>query len=78
MNPALLIDGQDSTSACDVQGMTRNPESEQERYSEEQAGRRFEATLRAALTTPPKHLKDVPRRRPKTKRKANKAAKPSS
>jgi hypothetical protein len=34
-------------------------------YSPEEAERRFEAALRAALTTPPKPLKDKPKVRPR-------------
>ena len=35
-------------------------------YSPEEAKRRFEATLRAALNTGPKPLKDKPKVRPRT------------
>ena len=51
-----------------------------DRYDEEEAKKRFEATLRAALNTGPKPLKDKPKVRP---RKAagpgrDRAAPPSS
>jgi hypothetical protein len=36
-----------------------------ERYSAEEAQRRFMVTLKAAVNTPPKPLKDKPRKRPK-------------
>jgi hypothetical protein len=40
-----------------------------EHYSKQEATRRFEAALRGAFTTPPKPMKDIPRKRPKQKRK---------
>jgi hypothetical protein len=40
-----------------------------DQYSKEEIARRFEATLRGAFSTPPKPMKDIPRKRPKTKRK---------
>lgn len=40
-----------------------------DKYSEEEAQRRFDAALRGAFSTPPKPMKDIPRKRPKTKRK---------
>lgn len=46
-------------------------------YPEEEAQRRFEAILRAALNTPPKPLKAVPRQRSKPK-ETQKGAKPST
>jgi hypothetical protein len=36
-----------------------------DQYSEKEAARRFEATLKAALNTPPKLLKDIPKKRAK-------------
>jgi hypothetical protein len=36
-----------------------------ERYSEAEAQQRFETALRAALNTPPKPMKDIPKKRPK-------------
>lgn len=42
-----------------------NPEC----FSDEEAQRRFEATLKAALNTPPKPLKDAPRKRAESKGK---------
>ena len=47
-----------------------------DQYPPEEAQRRFDALLRAVLTSPPLHLKDVPRTRPVSKHKAGKAAKP--
>jgi hypothetical protein len=38
-------------------------------YSEQEAQRRFTAALRGAFGTKPTALKDVPRKRPKAKRK---------
>jgi hypothetical protein len=38
-------------------------------YSNEEAQRRFEAALRGAFSTSPKPMKDIPRKRPKQKRK---------
>ena len=37
-----------------------------ERYSPEETQRRFDAALRAALNTPPKPMKDIPRKRLET------------
>jgi hypothetical protein len=42
---------------------------ETEKYSEQEASRRFEAALRGAFSTSPKPMKDIPRRRLKQKRK---------
>jgi hypothetical protein len=36
-----------------------------DQYSDKEAGRRFMATLKAAVNTPPKPLKDVPKKRAK-------------
>jgi hypothetical protein len=41
-----------------------------ERYSKSETDKRFEAALRGAFSTPPKPMKDIPRKRPKQKRKA--------
>lgn len=46
-----------------------------ENYSAEEAGRRLEAALRGARLAAPHPMKDVPKRRPESKRKA---PKPSS
>jgi hypothetical protein len=44
-----------------------------DQYSEKEAERRFMATLKAAVNTPPKPLKDVPKTRAKMQaKKANK------
>jgi hypothetical protein len=40
----------------------------EDRYSKEEAQRRFESALRGAFATPPKPMKDIPRKRPKTRR----------
>jgi hypothetical protein len=40
-----------------------------EQYSEQEANKRFDAALRGAFATPPKPMKDIPRKRVKTKRK---------
>lgn len=48
-----------------------------DQYPPEEAQRRFEAAIRAAGRTPPLHLKDIPRKRPESKRKTGKAANPS-
>jgi hypothetical protein len=40
-----------------------------DQYSEDEAQRRFEALILAALNTPPKPLKDIPRKRPYRPRK---------
>jgi hypothetical protein len=45
-----------------------------DQYSEEEAQRRFEALIRAALNTPPKPMKDIPRQRPYQPRKRKSAA----
>lgn len=42
-------------------------------YSDQEAQRRFEELLRAALTTPPKQKKDIPRKRPYRPRKGKAA-----
>jgi len=47
-------------------------------YVEEETQRRFEKLVRTALNTPPKPMKDMPRKRPATKAKPGKAAKPSA
>jgi hypothetical protein len=42
--------------------------SDPDQFSEEEAQRRFQALLRAAVTTPPKPLKDMPKKRAKQAR----------
>lgn len=49
------------------------PENDQ--YPTDEAQRRFEKLVRTALNTPPKPMKDMPRKRPAPKGKAGKAAK---
>ncbi len=41
------------------------PTDQDDRYPPDEAQRRFEALIRAAANTPPLHLKDIPRKRPK-------------
>jgi hypothetical protein len=43
--------------------------SKDETYSEQETQRRFEAALRGALNTPPTPLKDLPRKRPKKRKR---------
>lgn len=40
-----------------------------ERYDDAETQRRFDAALRGAFSTSPKPMKDIPRKRPKQKRK---------
>ena len=40
-----------------------------DQYSEKEAQQRFEKLLKSALTTPPKHLKDIPKKNARTQRK---------
>jgi hypothetical protein len=40
-----------------------------EQYSEEEAKLRFDSALRGAFATPPKPMKEIPRKRQKAKRK---------
>jgi hypothetical protein len=40
-----------------------------ESFSEQESQQRFEAALRGAFATPPKPMKDIPRKRQKAKRK---------
>ncbi len=47
--------------------MTRSTDSDT--YAEKEAQRRFEALIRAARDGPPLRRKDVPRKRPESKRK---------
>ena len=48
-------------------------------HSPQEAQRRFEKLVRTALNTPPKPMKDIPRKqRPAPKVEPGKAAKPSS
>ena len=44
-------------------------------YSDEEAQRRFEKLVRTALNTPPKPMKDMPRKRPDPDGKGEKATK---
>jgi hypothetical protein len=44
-----------------------------EPYSGTEALRRMEAALRGAFNTPPKPMKEIPRKRPKARRKGEKA-----
>jgi hypothetical protein len=44
-------------------------ETRNEQYSDKEAQRRFDAALRGAFATPPKPMKDIPRKRPKVRRK---------
>jgi hypothetical protein len=44
-------------------------EKKDDQYSKAEADRRFNAALKAALNTPPTHLKDVPKKRPSAQRK---------
>jgi len=55
--------------------ISTNQSEEQDRYSDEEAQRRFEALVRAALNTPPLRLKNIPRKRPESKRKVGSVAK---
>jgi hypothetical protein len=41
-------------------------------YTEEEAQRRFDAALRGAFSTPPKPMKEMPRKRPKRRRQSQK------
>ena len=45
-----------------------------EHYNEREATQRFEAALRGAFNTPPKPMREIPRTRPKPKRKPRKKA----
>jgi hypothetical protein len=40
-------------------------------YSDAEAQRRFEAALKAALNTPPKPMKDIPKKKPKKASRAS-------
>jgi hypothetical protein len=40
-----------------------------EAYNNDEAQRRFDAALRGAFSTPPKPMREIPRKRPKIKRK---------
>jgi hypothetical protein len=46
-----------------------------EQYSEEETERRFMAAVKAALNTPPKRMKDIPRKWSGAKRKQRKKVK---
>ncbi len=56
--------------------MSKELEPEQDRYSDEEAQRRFETAIRAAGKTPPLHLKDIVGKSGKPKRKATHAKGP--
>jgi hypothetical protein len=49
-----------------------------ESYSDDEAQRRFDSALRGAFSTPPKLMKDIPRKRPITKRKPRTRTKASA
>jgi hypothetical protein len=49
-----------------------------QQYSAKEAQQRFESALRGAFITPPKPMKDIPRKRPKAKRKPRVKAKVSA
>ena len=40
-----------------------------DKFSKEETQRRLDAALRGAFNTPPRPMKDIPRKRPKQKRK---------
>lgn len=44
-----------------------------ERYDDNETKRRFDAALMGAFATPPKPMKDIPRKRGKIKRKPTKS-----
>jgi hypothetical protein len=48
-----------------------------EQYSEQEAQQRFMAALKAAVNTPPKPLKDVPKKRSGPQRKQSRKTKAS-
>jgi hypothetical protein len=45
----------------------KRPSKSNDQYSEQETQQRFEAALRAALSTPPKPLKDIPKKYPPKK-----------
>ena len=51
--------------------------AEGEQYDSHEAQRRFEKLVRTALNTPPKPMKDMPRKRPGPKAGPEAAARPS-
>jgi hypothetical protein len=51
------------------------PKEHDDQYSPQEAQRRFEKLVRTALNTPPKPMKDMPRKRPAPKDKPAKAVK---
>jgi hypothetical protein len=53
-----------------VSDMASNPKDKE--FSDREARERFERTLRGALSTPPKPLKDVPKKRDESQRKGRK------
>ena len=52
--------------------MPKPPANQNEQYSETEAQERFEKALHGALNTPPKHLKDIPKKRPESRKKGEK------
>jgi hypothetical protein len=56
--------------------MTTRHEADEPGYSDEEAQRRFQALIRAALNTPPLHMKDIPRKRPEAKRRPDEPTSP--
>jgi hypothetical protein len=65
-----------STRAVGMSGVSPKPKLRDDEYSTEEAQRRFEALVKWALSTPPKPMKDRPKKRGESK--GRKAAKPSS
>jgi len=49
-----------------------------ENFSEVEAAQRFDAALRGAFSTPPTAMKDLPRKRPKIRRKPSVKSKASA
>jgi hypothetical protein len=56
--------------------VSKRAEADQERYSDEEVRQRAKALARAVLSLPPKPQKDVPRKRPESKRKSETAGGP--
>ena len=56
-----------------IAGMTTD---DADTFPPDEAQRRFEALVRAAINTPPTHRQDGARKEPESNRKARKAAKP--
>lgn len=51
------------------------PKEHEGQYDPQEAQRRFEKLVRTALNTPPKPMKDMPRKRPAPKDKTGKVGK---